>query len=310
MGVNLVLSVVGGLGVLAAYLALTSLGRARIRYRDQMGEVEGPIALAQRWADQAGVPVSGAEIVRFSAVLGLLGALIGYLLTSSVIGALFGGVVGGYAYFAFLLDRRDRRRRLYREALADVASLVAEGMEEGGTLQAGLERAVQYGPPVCRSDMEEILSGIRSGLPVGEAAAGVQKRVRDSMLDALVQIFAFGQEHSRALPMVQGMADSLRRESEFWARVDAEMAVPKATLYLLLFMPVGVILFLRMMVPEYALFWRSATGGVLLAVSFGLIAAGYILGSRIISSAVGVPEAARVKEISEETGAPRWPSTS
>ena len=252
--------------------------------------------------DQAGIEVAAGELLRTMAFLAVLGGVGGYLITGgAVVGVPIGVAIGGYSYWAYLGDRRDRNRMRYQAALADVTALLIEGFKEGGTVQAALQKVIAFGPEIVRSDFEEVARRLQGGLSIDEAFKPVQERRRDPILDAIAQMVVVrvkrGGQASEALG---GLFDIVRERVRLRMRIRAELSQVVGQLKLLASLPFLVVAFLRFTAPEYAVFWRTFLGQAMLFTAWGITAVGYWLGVRFVSKAMGIDETIGVVETSAQ----------
>ena len=159
MSANLIIAFMGAAGVFASVLALGMRRRVEIK-----GVVEPSVGLISRLSQhltEADLHVTAGEFLRTSLLLGVGIAVLAYLLITTFTAALLGLVVGGLVYYTYLVDRRDRRRQEYQDALVDVIGLLVEGFKAGNTLQAAFETVAQYGPEIVREDWSQVTARIR-----------------------------------------------------------------------------------------------------------------------------------------------------
>lgn len=311
MAVNVILALLGAFGVLTVVLALISPRTVPLRGRgDYVQKRYGPLERLEQKIEQAGLAITPGELIRASAFLAVAGGVLGFLLTGAPVGALVGAFVGGYAYWAYLGDRRDRQRLEYQAALGDVAALLIEGFKEGGTIQAALQKVVEFGPEIVREDFAGVAARLQGGMDVEEAFKPVQEKRRDPILDAIVQMLVVrvkrGGQASEALG---GLLDVVRERIQFRQRVQAELGQPVWEVRLIAALPFLVVAFLRTTTPEYAVFWRTPLGQLSLALSWGMVAVGYWLANRYITKAMAVEENLGVVEtpVRAERRAPGLP---
>jgi Flp pilus assembly protein TadB len=292
MAINVILALAAAFGVLVVVLALIAPRTVRLAGRqDYVRREYGPIERLQHRIEQADLDVTPGELVRVSAFLALALGVLGFLLTSAPVGALVGLAIGAYAYWAYLADRRDRRRLDYQAALGDVAALLIEGFKEAGTVQAALAKVVAVGPQIARADFASVAARLQAGHSLGDALRPLQELRRDPVLDAIGQMLVVRVERGgQASEALGGLLDLVRERIQFRQRVQAELGQPVWEVRLIAALPFLVVAFLRVTTPEYARFWRSALGQLSLGVSWGMVAVGYWLANRTITRALAVEE--------------------
>jgi Flp pilus assembly protein TadB len=292
MAINVVLALVAAFGVLVIVLALISPRTVKLKGRDDYVQQEyGPLERLEQKIEQAGLDVTSGEVIRLSAFLAVMLGVLGFLLTNATVGAVVGAVIGAYAYWAYLADRRDRRRLEYQAALGDVAALLIEGFKEGGTVQAALNKVVEFGPEITREDFAGVAARLQGGKSLAEALQPLQELRRDPILDAIAQMLVVRVERGgQASEALGGLLDVVRERIQFRQRVQAELGQPVWEVRLIAALPFLVVAFLRATTPEYARFWRTALGQLSLGLSWGMVAVGYWMANRYITKAMAVEE--------------------
>jgi Flp pilus assembly protein TadB len=296
--VNVILAAVGALGVLAIWIALIKRRTVKLRDRGEYTQEEyGLIESLQRKIQQAGLQITAGELIRSCVFLGLLGGIAGFVLSNAPLGALFGMFAGGYFFIAYLHDRRDKQRQAYQEAQGDVAAQLIEGFKEGGTVQAAIEKVIEYGPEIVKEDWRKVAAGLQAGRSVERALQPIIELRRDPILEAIAQMVVVrDQQGTQASEALGGLLDLVREQVHFRARVTAELGQPVWEMRLVAALPFLVVGFLRATTPEYAVFFRSLIGQATLFLSWGLVIVGYYMGNRYIQKAKGVHESMGVVE--------------
>jgi len=295
---NVILALAGAFGVLAVVISLIAPRTVRLHGRDEYVEADYTLMeRVQRRIDQAGLLITAAELVRTSAFLSVLGAVVGYVLTNAFVGLIFGGFAGVYLFWAYLEDQRDKQRAAYQAALADVAAQLIEGFREGGTIQAAVQKVVQFGPEIAREDWGRVAARLGGGMPLKEAMKPTLDLRRDPVLDAIAQMLIVrvvkGGQASAALG---GLLDLVRERVHFRERVQAELGQPVWEVRLVAALPFLVVGFLRMTTPEYSVFWRSFLGQASLLLSWGLVIAGYWVATRYVRKSMMIEESMGIVE--------------
>jgi len=303
---NLILAFAGAAGVFAAVLALGLRPRARLE--DIGGLIEpqpGPIERLQQKLTEADLAISAGEFLRVSLLLGGGTAVVAYLVTNAWAPALLGFAVGGLAYYAYLADRRDRRRQEYQDALVDVIGLLVEGFRAGNTLQAAFESVARYGPEIAREDWAQVNARIRTGIPVEDALAELSQQRRDPILDTVAQtLVVVNRQGGRLSVALTGLQDTVRERVRIRRRVKAEQNQPIWELRLVAALPFLAVPVLRAIAEEYVAFWKTPLGQVFLLLSWGLTIVGFLVAQRYIISATRVEESFGVVEVTGSAAAP------
>lgn len=297
MAVNVILAAVAALGVLGVVLALLSPPKVQLQDRQYVQQELSFMEQIALKIEQAGIEATPQEVIRTSAFLAVLGAVLGILSTGSAVGVVIGGFIGAYGYWLYLNDRRDKRRLEYQAALGDVAALLIEGFKEGGTVQAALGKVVEYGPEIVREDFAAVAARLQGGMSLTEALKPLLELRRDPILDAIAQMLVVRVERGgQASEALAGLLDLVRERIQFRERVKAELGQPMWEVRLIGALPFLVVLFLRLTTPEYARFWKTGLGQISLVVSWGLVGVGYWVAMRYITKAMAIDESLGVVE--------------
>lgn len=307
MAINLILALVASFGVLVIVLALISPRAVPLKGREYVEKRLGLMERLEQKLIQADIPVTPGEFLRVSGFLTALMAIVGILLTNAPIGGILGGAIGALLYWSYLGDRRDRNRAEYREALEQVAALLAEGFEEGGSEQAALQKVVEYGPSIVRDDFDSVLARLQGGMSLADALKPIQDRRRDPVLDAICQMLVVRkQQGGQAKQALRDLQALVGEQNRFRQRVKAEMGQPLWEVRLLAVLPFLAVAFLRATTPEYPRFWSTWIGQLMLAGGWGLTIIGYIVAMRYVTKAMAVEESLGVVEVKREA-VPRGP---
>lgn len=296
MAVNLILAFVGAAGVFAAVLSLGL--RPRVQLQGFTEQQPGAIERLQQYLTEADLGVKPGEFLRVSALLGAGAGIVVYLLTKAPMVALLGCAVGGLAYYTYLVDRRDRRRQEYQDALVDVIGLLVEGFKAGNTLPAAFATVAQYGPEIVRQDWADVCARLQTGDPMKEVLDDLCRRRRDPILDVVAQtLVVVTKEGGKLSAALAGLRDSVCERVRIRQRVRAEQNQPMWELRLVAALPFLVVPILRGMSEEYLAFWQTPLGQVFLMASWGLTITGYLIAQRYITRSTRVEESFGVVEI-------------
>jgi Flp pilus assembly protein TadB len=298
MAINLVIAFFGAAGIFAAVVALSSPPRASLEdVGGLLEEEEGPLQRLERKLREADLDVTAGEFLRTSAVLGVALAAVAYLLTRTFTATALAFGVGALGYYAYLTDRRDRRRQTYQDSLVEVIGLLVEGFGAGNTLQAAFETVAEYGPDIAKKDWAEVCSKIQTGVPIREALMEMARKRRDPVLDTIVQtLIVVKQQGGRLSAALEGLEETVRERVQIRQRIRAEQSQPLWELRLVSALPFLIVPILRATAEEYIAFWQTPLGEMSLLFSWGLTVAGYYFAQRYITSITQVEESFGVEE--------------
>ncbi len=298
MAVNLFIAFVGATGIFAAVLAISSPPRARLNTVGGLLEEEvGPVDKLQQKLDQADLNIKAGEFIRVSLLLGIGLAVGGYLLSGLMTAVFLGFGAGSFAYYAYLTDRRDRRRKQYQDTLVDVIGLLVEGFRSGNTLQAAFRSVADYGPEIAAKDWAGVSAQIQAGVSIEKALMDLSARRRDPILDTIVQtMIVVQQQGGRLSEALMGLEETVRERVRIRQRVSAEQSQPLWELRMVSALPFLVVPILRGIAPEYRAFMSTPLGEFMFGTAWGITILGYYLAQRYITSVTQVEESFGVTE--------------
>lgn len=258
-GPNVLLAFLGAVGVLVAVLGGLALPHYRILSDSE--KREGFLAALQRKLDQADMQLTAAEFLRVAIILAVLFGIGAFVLTG-ILAAAFVGVIGGLVgYWTFLQDRRERRRRAYQEALAEVVEILQEAVGASNPLPVALEIVAQHCSPVVRADFQEIAARSHTGADLAVSLRAIANRRRDVMFDRLVEALIASQEKGGELmPILKALGDAIRGLSSVRRRIATAQARVRWEARVVCLAPFVFLVILRFTAPDlqqpfYATLW-------------------------------------------------------
>ena len=307
---NVLIAVLGAVGVLALFLAFTIRQGAELRQADlaagRVRESSGTMERLQERIDQAGLPITAGEFLRVALLAGVGGGLLFYLLTAVPAGLPLGLLAGVAGYWSFLAERRDRHRQSFQSALGEVVALLREGFQTGNALPAAVEHVVQYGPPIVADDFRHLGAQLQTGTPAEEALREMADHRRDPILDVIVETLIVNHRNQgRISHVLDALLATVRERVRIRRRIKSEQSQPIWQLRLLTAMPFIATIMLRGIAPEYVAFWSGGAGQLSLLLAWGLAIAGYFVGMRFVTRSTAIAESFGVTQESVQGGQAR-----
>ena len=307
---NVLIAVLGAVGVFALFLALAIRQGAELRQADlaagRVREISGTIGRLQERIDQAGLLITVGEFLRVALFVGVGGGLVFYLLTAVPTGFLLGLLAGVVGYWSFLGEKRDKHRQKYQSALGEVVALLKEGFQTGNALPAAVEHVVQYGPPIVADDFRHLGAQLQTGTPAEEALREMADHRRDPILDVIVETLIVNYRNQGKISHVlDALLETVRERVRIRRRIKSEQSQPIWQLRLLTAMPFVATVMLRGIAPEYIAFWSGGAGQLSLLLAWGLAIAGYFVGMRFVTRSTAIAESFGVTQESIRGGQAR-----
>lgn len=247
-GPNVLLALLGALGVLVAVLSGLALPHYRILPEMKR---EGLRERLQRKLDQADFQLTASEFLRVAFLLAIGLGIVAYVLTGIFAAAFIGAVGGIVGYWTLLEDRRERRRREYQEALADAVDILQEAVNTKNNLNAGLAIVAKYCAQAVRSDFEEIVARIAANDDIADALRFIAKRRRDVMVDRFAEaLIAYEKDGGKLLPILQALGEAVRGLASVRRRVATAQSRIRWEARVVCLAPFVFIVILRFTAPD------------------------------------------------------------
>jgi Flp pilus assembly protein TadB len=236
------------------------------------------IALAQ-----ADLDVTPVGFIRTGILLGLVGLALGYLVSGGIVVSAFTAVASVVLYIYWLQWRRDERRLLYEEALADMCDRISAGATLTSTLQGAMNHAAETAPEIVKEDFNFIASQLTQTASVKTAFIDVVKR-RGSYSLALMadtlEVWSMRGATISLQEVLSPLSSTIRAISMEGRRMNSELTRARWQLFIVAIAPAGFVLLLRLTSPSMDRVYASITGQIVQIVAYTIAAAGFLLGQR------------------------------
>lgn len=243
------------------------LGAGTLLVFDGITRPEGRLPIA-KWAARLGPGGAG----------GITGAAVGLFLTGWPIAAAAGAAIGAIAPGALARMRSEKDRLKRMDAIAEVSARIRDALRSGIGIHDALGQAAKHAPPVLASHLHRLVSDTRvSGL--SDAATGFAQRVNDPAGDLFASALGLadrlGARHTSEL--LDSLAESAAARTATLREARARQTRNRVSAQIVAAAPVLLLLAIRQANPEFLEPFKSLNGQFVLAVAFGMIAAGYFL---------------------------------
>jgi Flp pilus assembly protein TadB len=236
------------------------------------------IALAQ-----ADLDVTPVGFIRTGILLGLVGLALGYLVSGGIVVSAFTAVASVVLYIYWLQWRRDERRLLYEEALADMCDRISAGATLTSTLQGAMNHAAETAPEIVKEDFNFIASQLTQTASVKTAFIDVVKR-RGSYSLALMadtlEVWSMRGATISLQEVLSPLSSTIRAIAMEGRRMNSELTRARWQLFIVAIAPAGFVLLLRLTSPSMDRVYASITGQIVQIVAYTIAAAGFLLGQR------------------------------
>ena len=278
MAINLILSIAITAGLYFLYSRLVNrplLGgeRQTLAGDGKEGKRTAYFVRLEMLLYQAHAPISVAEFLGISLVIGLIiGAGIYFAMGASLVAVLL-IPVGGLVYYLWLQARRETSALLYENAQVQVAYVLAGAFRsEGLNLDKAIQQVLINGPEIAREDWQTIRAALASQ-PMDYAAINQVLNYRNSPgLSKIIEAIRVNREQIKHLPAALIKLRAVINRETATARENASglRSGKRRLLYMTAF-PVVAVVMLTLFNQGLRDFYSSFIGQMLLTIVFGFI---------------------------------------
>jgi tight adherence protein B len=275
-----------------------------------IGEWVGKQATRYTWGQsltrslaRADIKMKVGEFILVIAIFTVLGGIIGWFLgggtnigrgmSSSQIlmnipGILLGGVIGFFLPIIYLRRQQGRRLVKFDNQLADMLSLMVNGLRAGYSTMQAMEAISRELPPPISDEFRRLVQEMQLGIAMDTSLQNLTRRIPSKDLDLVVTAMNVQREVGGNLAEIMDTISHTIRER---VRVKGEIRVLTSQVMMsgrvLAIMPVGVIILMYFLNRQYMMrFFNPATrmyGIPLLIIGAFMIILGYFFMTKIAS---------------------------
>ncbi|VTS08160.1 type II secretion system F family protein [Tuwongella immobilis] len=223
---------------------------------------------------QADLPYRPSAIFAVAVGMALVGATF-----SAVVANIFVAPIGGGLMFAlpfmWVQFKRNARMKAFAAQLSDAMELVARALRAGHSLAAGMHVVAEEMPAPISKEFARVYEEQNLGIPLEEALRGMVDRVPNMDLKFFVTAVAIQRQTGGDLAEILDRIGYIIRERyKILGQVKALTAEGRLSGIVLVSLPIGLLLLMLHMKPDYiALLWEDPMGQLMSvgAVIFMLI---------------------------------------
>ncbi len=274
-----------------------------------IGEWVGKQATRYTWGQsltrslaRADIKMKVGEFILLIAVLTGLGALIGWLLVGgstsqgmsstqvlmNLPGLIIGGAVGFLIPIIYLRRQQGRRLTKFDNQLADMLSLMVNGLRAGYSIMQAMEAVSRELPPPISDEFRRLVQEMQLGIAMDASLENLTRRIPSKDLDLVVTAMNVQREVGGNLAEILDTISHTIRER---VRVKGEIRVLTSQVMMsgrvLAIMPIGVIVVMYFINRSYMMrFFNPATrmyGIPALIIGAVMIVLGYFFMTKIAS---------------------------
>jgi tight adherence protein B len=273
-----------------------------------LGEWVGKQATKYTWGQsltrslaRADIKMKTGEFVLVIVVLSILGGLIGWILgggvkfgadvsvvdlLANIPGILIGAIAGFFAPIIYLRRQQGKRLIRFDNQLADMLSLMVNGLRAGYSIMQAMEAVSKELPPPISDEFRRVVQEMQLGIPMNVALENLIRRIPSRDLDLLVTAITVQREVGGNLAEILDTISHTIRER---VRVKGEIRILTTQVMtsgrFLAIMPIGVIVIMYFLNRQYMMrFFNPETrmfGIPMLIFGAFMIVIGYLLMQKI-----------------------------
>ena len=250
---------------------------------------------------RADIKMKTGEFILLTVVLAIVGGLIGWILggglssgpedsglslLTNIPGVLLGAAVGFFLPTIYMKRQQGKRLVKFDNQLADMLSLMVNGLRAGYSIMQAMEAVSRELPPPISDEFRRVVQEMQIGIPMDVALENLTRRIPSKDLDLLVTAINVQREVGGNLAEILDTISHTIRER---VRVKGEIRILTSQVMtsgrFLAIMPMAVIVIMYFINRQYMMrFFNPATrmfGIPALIIGAGMIIIGYFLMTRI-----------------------------
>jgi tight adherence protein B len=232
---------------------------------------------------QADLPLTVVEFALVMLLAGGLGFAAGWWRGGALLGCL-GGAVLGVAPFIYLNMRASQRRKAFNLQLPDVLTLMVGALRAGYGITQTLAMLVERLPQPASAEFDRAMRGVGLGLPVTRALNDMAARVGSDDLYLVVTAMTVQQELGGNLAQIlETIAETIRGRIRIKREIGVMTSQQRITGIVLSCLPVGAVLVINTINPEYMSgLFTTTIGRIMAGGALFLMFVGYIIIRKIV----------------------------
>jgi len=192
---------------------------------------------------------------------GLVGAILGYFLPRIYVGRRIGGRLGAF-----------------NKQLADTITLLSNSLRAGSSFLQSIELVSRETPSPMGEEMGRVVREVNLGLGMEEALSNLVRRIRSDDLDLMVTAIGVQQQVGGNLAeILDTIAFTIRERVRIKGEINTLTAQGRYSGYLVAFLPIGIMITLNFINPEFMQpLFTQLLGQILLGVGAVMMIIGFI----------------------------------
>jgi tight adherence protein B len=173
-------------------------------------------------------------------------------LFASPVAWIVGLVLGWFLPRIWLSQRKARRLKAFNSGLADTITLLANSLRAGSSFLQAVEMIVRETQPPISTEFGRVIREVNLGLPLEEALANLQRRVRSDDLDLMTTAISIHHTVGGNLAeILDAIAFTIRERVRIKGEIRTLTAQQRLSGYVVGFLPVALVVLISILAPSF-----------------------------------------------------------
>ena len=173
-------------------------------------------------------------------------------LFASPVAWIVGLVLGWFLPRFWLGHRKARRLKAFNSGLADTITLLANSLRAGSSFLQAVEMIVRETQPPISTEFGRVIREVNLGLPLDEALANLQRRVRSDDLDLMTTAISIHHTVGGNLAeILDSIAFTIRERVRIKGEIRTLTAQQRLSGYVVGFLPVALVVLISILAPAF-----------------------------------------------------------
>ncbi len=206
----------------------------------------------QDYINQSGMKLRPGKVVLISAVSAFATLVIVAQYYHQPALALLLGALAALAPFGFIAFKRGRRLRKFEEGFPETLDLLGRAVRAGHAFTTGLEMVSKESPEPVASEFRTTFEEQNFGLPLRDALTNMAERVPSVDVRFFVTALLVQKETGGNLAeILDELSRVIRERFKIYREVGVKTAQGRLTAVILISLPIGMLLLMKVMTPQY-----------------------------------------------------------
>ncbi len=216
---------------------------------------------------KSGILLRGEEFISILALSGVVGGVVFYVLTTSLIGIFLGLLLGSYAPWLLVRIKKKKRQGQFNEQLGEVLTTVANALRSGHSLLKAIEMVSKDSSYPASQEFSYTVKEMQLGISTEEALKNMESRIESEDLNLVVTaILIQRQVGGNLAEVLDSISDTIRDRLRIYGEIKTLTAQGKLSGIIISLLPVLLGMFFYIMNPDYIMELFTDPRGLLLVV--------------------------------------------